>query len=122
MKTGVITTTAFFADILFVPRTIFCDGLFDLIETSDPEAIDFGEFVAITTTYCFFEIPEILKFCFYVFDRDKKGFITQEEMRLFVDAMHANSMSTNVQFALDNLNYRKDGKFDFEEFCQMHQL
>ena len=31
-------------------------------------------------------------------------------------------MSTNVEFALDNLKYRKDGKFDFEEFKGMHHL
>ena len=50
------------------------------------QAIDFGEFVAAITTFCFFEIPEILQFCFYVFDRDKNGFITQEEMvnRIFL--------------------------------------
>ena len=102
-RNGVIATTAFYADILFVPRTLFCDGLFDLIEGADSEAIDFGEFVAAITTYCFFEIPEILQFCFYVFDRDKNGFITQEEMRLFVDAMHASEMTTNVVYALDNI-------------------
>ena len=38
------------------------------------------------------------------------------------DAMHGNEMSTNVEFALDNLKYRKDGKFDFEEFKGMHHL
>ena len=36
--------------------------------------------------------------------------------------MHGNEMSTNVEFALDNLKYRKDGKFDFEEFKGMHHL
>ena len=33
-----------------------------------------------------------------------------------------NEMSTNVEFALDNLKYRKDGKLDFEEFKGMHHL
>jgi Ca2+-binding EF-hand superfamily protein len=104
-RLGVISTSVFYTDILFTQRTLFCDGLFDLIEGADPEAIDFGEFVAAITTFCFFEIPEILQFCFYVFDRDKNGFITQEEMRLFVDAMHCGNMSTNVQYALDNIRY-----------------
>jgi Ca2+-binding EF-hand superfamily protein len=121
-RRSIIAISDFYDKIVFVPRTIFCDGLFDLIEAADSESIDFGEFVAAVTTYCFFEIPEVLKFCFFVFDRDKKGFITQEEMRLFVDAMHGNEMSTNVEFALDNLKYRKDGKFDFEEFKGMHHL
>ena len=87
-RRSIIAISDFYDKIVFVPRTIFCDGLFDLIEAADSESIDFGEFVAAVTTYCFFEIPEVLKFCFFVFDRDKKGFITQEEMRLFVDAMH----------------------------------
>lgn len=119
-RSGVIATAAFYADILYTPRTIFCDGLFDLIEGADSEAIDFGEFVAAVTTYCFFEIPEILQFSFYVFDRDKNGYITREEMRLFVDAMHNSDMTTNVVYALDNIKYKKDGKFDFEEFRSMH--
>ena len=83
-RRSIIAISDFYDKIVFVPRTIFCDGLFDLIEAADSESIDFGEFVAAVTTYCFFEIPEVLKFCFFVFDRDKKGFITQEEMRLFV--------------------------------------
>ena len=77
--------------------------------------------MAAITTYCFFEIPEILQFCFYVFDRDKNGFITQEEMRLFVDAMHNSEMTTNVMYALDNIKYKKDGKFDFDEFHAMRR-
>ena len=59
-------------EVLHVPRTLFCDGLFDMIEATDSEAVDFGEFVAALTTYCFFEIPELLKFCFFVFDRERK--------------------------------------------------
>ena len=44
-RLGVIATSAFYSDILYTPRTLFCDGLFDLIEGADSEAIDFGEFV-----------------------------------------------------------------------------
>ena len=37
--------------------------------------LDFAEFVTAAMTYCFFGKLEILKFCFYIFDKDKNGFI-----------------------------------------------
>ena len=42
--------------------------------------LDFAEFVTAAMTYCFFGKTEILKFCFYIFDKDKNGFI---EVRFF---------------------------------------
>ncbi|KAJ1454002.1 hypothetical protein M885DRAFT_522473 [Pelagophyceae sp. CCMP2097] len=96
-RSGVISTTALFSDVLHEPRTLFTDGLFDLVDSADSEVMDFGEFVAFVTTYCFFEIPEILSYCFYVFDREKNGFIMKDEMTLFVSALHNNQVNTNVQ-------------------------
>lgn len=115
-KRGMISTTSFF-DLIHEPRTLFGDALFDLIECVDDDTIDFGEFVAAICTYCFFEIPEILKFCFFVFDRDKNGFVPHTEFRLLIDAMHNHAMNANVVFALDRL---KEGKFYFDDFVNMH--
>lgn len=121
-RRGMISTQAFYDNVIHEPRTLFGDAVFDIIECIDPDTIDFGEFVASICTYCFFEIPEILKFCFYVFDRDKNGFVPQTEFRLLIDALHNHNMNANVSFALENLKYRKEGKFYFEEFVKMHEL
>ena len=47
---------------------MFGDAVFELVDTEDNEKIEFGEFVQATCTYCMFEPPEVLKFCFYIFD------------------------------------------------------
>ena len=119
-RRGMISMSAFYENVLHEPRTLFGDAVFDIIECVDPDTLDFGEFVAGICTYCFFEIPEILKFCFYVFDREKNGFVPQTEFRLLIDALHNHNMTSNVVFALDNLKYKKDGKFYFDEFAKMH--
>ena len=120
-RQGMISTCTFYDKVVHEPRTLFGDALFDIIECVDPDTIDFGEFVAAICTYCFFEIPEILKFCFFVFDREKNGFVPQSEFRLLIDALHNHNMNANVIFALDNLKYKKHGKFYFREFVEMHK-
>ena len=117
---AMISMSAFYETVVHEPRTIFGDGLFDLIDADDGETLDFGEFVSAIATYCFFEIPELLKFAFFVFDRKKKGFVTQEEFRLFIGALHQNAVSPNVLFALDHWKYRPDGKFYFKDLVKMH--
>ena len=32
-----------------------------------------GEFLHAVVTYCLFEQDEMLRFCFYIFDKDKNG-------------------------------------------------
>ena len=39
-RRSIIAISDFYDKIVFVPRTIFCDGLFDLIEAADSESID----------------------------------------------------------------------------------
>jgi len=42
--------------------------------------VDFGQFVISMMTYALFETVEILKFCFFMFDKDKNGFIHKVRM------------------------------------------
>merc|ERR1712070_432651 len=63
----------------------------------------------------------MLQYCFFVFDREKNGFIPKEELRLFIAALYNNQMNTNVSFALDSIRFKADKKLDFDEFTDMHQ-
>lgn len=121
-RRGMISMSAFYENVVHEPRTLFGDALFDLIECIDADTLDFGEFVAGICTYCFFEIPEILKFCFYVFDRDKNGFVPATEFRLLIDALHNHNLNANAVFALDNMKHRRAGKLYFKDLAKMHEL
>ena len=94
---------------------MFGNAIFELIDAEDPDKLEFGEFLQavmrarrgyicvmcctllVTTytrtrakvvTYCCFEEIEVLQFCFFIFDRDKQGYIDQDELKFFVDVLH----------------------------------
>ena len=101
---------------------MFGDAIFDLIDTEDTEKIEFGEFVQAVSTFCMFEPPEVLKFVFYIFDKDKNGYIGQDELGNFIEQLHQEKIQGNLEKALEELDYNQDGKFEFAEFKQMHQV
>ena len=71
------------------------------------EKIDFGQFVLMMVTYALFETVEILKFCFFMFDKDKNGFIHKDEFVLFVEMINgkggasANTVQSITQLDVD---------------------
>jgi Ca2+-binding EF-hand superfamily protein len=68
-------------------RSIFGDGIFELVEINHSGKIDFGEWFQTIVTYCLFEREQILKFCFYIFDRDKNGYIEQDELMIMINVL-----------------------------------
>ena len=99
---------------------------FDLIDTDDPERVEFGEFVQAICTYCLFETREVLqcecgstlyysaaesngalpltcvadspmKVCFFIYDRDKNGYVAQDELQFFISALHNGKIAGNTQ-------------------------
>jgi hypothetical protein len=64
-------------------------------------------------TYALFETVEILKFCFFMFDKDKNGFIHKDEFILFLEMIHArdHQPSSNIIATVERLDVDNDGKF-----------
>ena len=52
-------------------RSIFGDAIFELIDCNQSGSLTFGEFLHAVVTYCLFEQDEMLRFCFFIFDKDK---------------------------------------------------
>lgn len=115
-RKGVITIKDFFDKIIHEKRNILGNAIFELVDVEDAEKLEFGEFIQAVCTYCSFAEDEILKFCFFIFDRDKNGYIDQDELRYFIETIHDNVIKGNVQAALQSLKLNKDGKFDYREF------
>ena len=71
-KSGELSATKFFREIDEF-QSKYTDGLFQLLQIDPISPIDFGSFLQLIVAICMFEREEIIKFCFYVFDRDRNG-------------------------------------------------
>ena len=67
------------------PRTVFGDSLFELVDIDNNGSLDFSEFVQTLSTYCMFGREDVLKYCFFVFDKDKNGYIEQDELHALIE-------------------------------------
>ena len=122
---GVIQLDDFY-ELFHEKRSIFGDGLFDLTDIHHAEELDFGEYLVAVITYCLFEPQEILRFCFYIFDRDKNGYIMREELELMLRVLYhivpPDEFTGNTRNALDLLEFHDDEKVDWREFNRFHVL
>jgi len=101
-------------------RTVFGDGIFELIDVTDTGKLNFTEFIECIMTYGLFEKEEVLKYCFFVFDKDKNGYVEEEELMALLDILHDHEIKGNMKTAVAKFDVNSDGKVDFDEFKQMH--
>lgn len=115
-----------FYTLFHVKRSIFGDGIFELVDIHLTDEIDFGEYLTAVVTYCLFEPPEILRFCFYIFDRDKNGYIEKDEIMLFLRVIYhivpPDDFDGNTRSALEKIDWNADGKVSWDEFNEVHRL
>lgn len=121
---GVMSVDTFFT-LFNETRSIFGDSLFEIIEVSVNDDIDFGKYLAAVVTYCLFEPAEILRFCFYVLDRDKNGYIEKDDLILLLRVLYTivppAELGGNIRNALQKIEFHADGKVDFREFKRVHR-
>lgn len=91
----------------------------------DYQELTFSEWISSVTTYCLFEEEDILKFCFYILDRQKNGYIEKEEMRILIYMLYhidpVKGPTGNTKLAFEKLPIQRDGKIEFWEFELFHQ-
>jgi Ca2+-binding EF-hand superfamily protein len=78
--------------------------------------LTFPEFVRVTGTYCMFGTLDILKFCFFVFDDDKRGYLDFGQVDALVRILNNHKPNANVKVAIKQLDLNQDGRIDFFEF------
>ena len=103
-------------------RSVFGDSLFELIDCDNSGTLDFSEFVAALGTYCMFGKIDVLKYCFYIFDKDKNGYIEDDELQALISLLQAGTTYSNHRIALQEINrWARDQKnnnmFTFYSFC-----
>tara|TARA_B110000091_G_scaffold185527_1_gene205433 strand:- start:38 stop:703 length:666 start_codon:yes stop_codon:yes gene_type:complete len=62
---------------------------------------------------------DVRKFCYYIFDKDKNGYIEQDELTALIDLLHENDLEINCKSAIMKFDTNGDGKIDFGEFTVM---
>ena len=69
--------------------------------------------------------PDILKFCFYIFDKDKNGNIEEDELHTLVEVLQSSGQgqfySNTKQALMGAFDEDGDGKMNFPEFCALHK-
>lgn len=103
-------------------RNFLADGILELVDVDDPDWLTYGEFLQAVSTFCCFEEMEVLKFCFFLFDREKHGYIMQDALVFYIDALHDHQqLSANIRHGLENIQFHEDGRFDFMEFVELNK-
>ncbi|KAG5191421.1 hypothetical protein JKP88DRAFT_285228 [Tribonema minus] len=70
-KKGTIPLATFYK-MIGERKSMFGDSIFDLLGVRDTREIDFGEWLQAIVTYCLFDESDVLKYCFYILDREKQ--------------------------------------------------
>jgi len=113
-KSGTIDTAEFYKMIDEEP-SLFGDSIFELIDVSNNGLLEFGEFVQALATFCMFGTDDILKFCFYIFDKDRNGFINSDELQDLVGLLHSYATS-NVESVMNDISSMADQRVTFKQF------
>ena len=109
-------------------RTELGDALFDILgyDSTNDQGMTFGEFLLAIVTICMMEKNEVLQMIFYIFDKDKNGFISRRELRcllrVFREVLEGRngvlSWRSN-DLTLDQILMPKDGLLEFDELCRL---
>ena len=113
-RSGTIDTEEFYKMIEEEP-SLFGDSIFELIDVSNNGLLEFGEFVQALATFCMFGTDDILKFCFYIFDKDRNGFINSDELQDLVGLLHSYATS-NVESVMNDISSMADQRITFKQF------
>jgi len=102
---GAITLAQYYS-WLSEEQTKFADGVFELVDTPDMHVpgkkLNFDDFAAVLTTYCMFAEEEVLRYCFYLYDLDKHGYLEEEEVIDLVNTLHAGAGGAGGEAALNS--------------------
>lgn len=119
-----LSTDDFFEHFGHTKKNILTEGLLDLVETESPSYVSFGEFIDIVCIWCTFDIDDIVKYCYFIIDREKTGTCNKLEVKYFVRQIWNYDTSSNIEVGLEYLDRFDggDGLITYQEFLEMVRL
>jgi len=111
-----------------IEESILFDALYDLCEIDmiglEPE-INFSEFCAIICTFCCFEPPEMLRFCMFVYDPEKNGYITIDDFKGLMNGLHnitpPDTVKGNVKASWMRSEFPASEQLTIEDIIEIHK-
>ncbi len=120
-KSGTMDMKEFY-QLVGEKQSVFGDSIFELIDVDNSGTLDYSEFVGACGHFCMLGKREILQFCFYIFDKDKNGYIEEDELQALVDVLQGvDTYSNTKQAMLGAFDADGDGKMDFNEFMALNK-
>ena len=109
--------------VLGLGKNILTDAIFELLNTKEASAINFGEFVHISCTFSCFEAIEMLKFMFYILDREKSGYVDKTEIKHLILLLWHHEVSSNLRTALEYFDELDlgDGRLTFNDAIKVYK-
>lgn len=84
-----ISFTDFFEEFQVAQHSIhFLDCIFDLVGTKNLHAITYDEFLDGVLTFGMFKRDDMLRFIFFILDKEKRGRIPQSRLLRFLESIH----------------------------------
>lgn len=122
-KTGYVKLDDFY-NAVEIKRSMFTDEIMDFFGVDFTRGeIVFNDFLILVTSYCCFEISDILRMCLYVFDSEKIGYITVNNFKTLMNMMHnivePDTVKGNVKASWMALQVPADERIDYHE---MHRI
>ncbi len=123
-KIGVVSLDYIFNSIE-MQRNIVTDGILEILDIQHEGEINFGDFISMVITFCFFEVNDIVRFCFYLFDQDKTGFFMVDDLKVLMNSLHnviaPDKVKGNQKLSWKMMEFREDNKIEFSEFAELNK-
>lgn len=104
-----------FCGMLQLRPTKFAETIFQLVDKDGGGTIDFSEYIQALVSFGLFDVDDVLRLCFNMFDEDKSGYLEFEELR-HLTKMIAEKIGGNAQKVFNDLDRNGDARIDFKEF------
>lgn len=116
-----------FCKTIDLPKSLFTKQLFRLFDNNDNESINFRKFIVTLSTLVYGTTNERLKVGFRLYDVDRNGLISKQELRSLLThcVLGPHSTSQLSSETLDSIVHQSfviadldlNDQLDFEEFC-----
>ena len=119
---GFISTIDYFEQLLEIKPSLFTDAMFDIIDSEYAGKITFGEFVEVTCTFACLEPIEMIKYCWFILDRDKVGEVDIKEVEHFIYLMWDHDTNSNMDMAIEYMRTLDtgDGRVNFKDILMVN--
>ena len=99
-----LTISDFFAtfQLSHISNGGFLDGIFELVGTNNLHAMTFGEFLNGICTFGMFKLDDMIRFIFFILDKNKNGRIPRFQVLRLVQSIHAKKILAFEKAILPN--------------------